>query len=89
MYLSRGGTKAYLIWYISIFPDISIPTHDAYFDLDEERRKASAATIIEFTKKIFAGPTTPMVLVLDDFVCKKYGGTILFLGKLGNPIDPQ
>lgn len=72
---------------------ISRVIHDAMIEVDEKGSEAAAATLVEVIEKTSSGPSEPWVLSLDKpfvfFIQEKHSGAILFLGKLGNPNQPE
>ncbi|QDH79492.1 serpin family protein [Echinicola soli] len=62
--------------------------HDALIEVDEKGTEAAAATVVEIIE-VTAGPSTPLNIKLNRpflfFIQEKHSGTILFIGKLGDP----
>lgn len=62
--------------------------HDAVIEVDEKGSEAAAATVVEVIE-LTSMPQGPRVLALDRpiifFIQEKHSGTVLFMGKLGDP----
>lgn len=62
--------------------------HDAVIEVDEKGTEAAAATVVEMVELTSATPG-PDVLTIDRpfvfFIQEKHSGSILFMGKLGDP----
>lgn len=66
---------------------ISRVIHEALIEVDEKGTEAAAATIVEIG--LTSMPTGPRIITLDKpfyfLIKEKSSGSILFMGKLGNP----